>query len=72
MVFVFAPVLHSFNSMVLRSHTATIPVYLVTVRMNCFIPSSYITVVTRGDSVLGEEVGHFEYVIAVIQLLRSS
>ncbi|GJE85406.1 hypothetical protein PsYK624_014850 [Phanerochaete sordida] len=59
-IYVFAPVLHSFNSMVVRSQTASIPLYHIAVRMNCFIPSSYITVITRGDTVEGEEVGQFE------------
>lgn len=39
-----------------------ISLYHIAVRMNCFIPSSYITTVTRGDSEYGEEVGHFECV----------
>ena len=63
-IYVFAPVLHSFNSMVVRSQTASIPLYHIAVRMNCFIPSSYITVITRGDTVEGEEVGQFEYVVS--------
>lgn len=58
--YVFTPILHSFNSMVVRSQLVPIPMYHIAVRMNCFIPSSYITVVTRGDTVEGEEVGQFE------------
>ncbi|KIP05937.1 hypothetical protein PHLGIDRAFT_19574 [Phlebiopsis gigantea 11061_1 CR5-6] len=58
--YTFAPVLHSPNSMNLQSQVAMVPVYHISVRMNVFIPSSYITIVTRGDNVRGEMVGQFE------------
>lgn len=48
--------------MVLRTQPTMIPIYHISVRMNCFIPSSYITTITRGDTIRGEEVGQFEYV----------
>ena len=46
----------------LQSQVAMVPIYHISVRMNVFIPSSYITIVTRGDNVRGEAVGQFEYV----------
>lgn len=58
--YLFAPVEHSFNAMVLQSQNAMLPLYHIFVRMNCFIPSSFITTVHRGDTEYGEEVGHFE------------
>lgn len=65
----FVPVQHSFNSMVLHAQPLSIPVYHISVQMNCFIPSSFITVVSRGDSVDGVEVGRFESVCC--EILRS-
>ena len=58
--------------MVVRTQTAAIPSYHVVIRMNCFIPSSYVTVVTRGDTVEGEEVGQFEYVLPRVLSVKRS
>ncbi|KAI0779215.1 hypothetical protein BC629DRAFT_1523337 [Irpex lacteus] len=63
--YVFLPVEHSFNAMVLQTQDAVIPLYHIFVRMNCFIPSSYITTVSRGDTEFGEEVGHFEMGVSI-------
>ena len=53
--------------MIVQSQDAVIPLYHIFVRMNCFIPSSYITTLSRGDTEYGEEVGHFEYVWHVLR-----
>jgi len=63
--YIFAPVEHSFNSMVVQSQNAMIPLYYIFVRMNCFIPSSHITTIRRGDTEYGEEVGHFEMGVSI-------
>ncbi|KAI0765760.1 hypothetical protein BC629DRAFT_1540206 [Irpex lacteus] len=63
--YVFLPVEHSFNAMVLQTQDAVIPLYHIFVRMNCFIPSSYITTVSRGDTEFGEQVGHFEMGVSI-------
>lgn len=61
----FHPVIYtfsqsSFNTMVLSADPNESPVqYHVSVQMNCFIPSSYITVVRRGAED-GEMIGSFE------------
>ena len=62
MTYTFSHVETSYNAMSLRSQTAVIPLYHVAVRLNCFIPSSYITIISRGDE-YGEEVGSFECVL---------
>ncbi|KAJ3551692.1 hypothetical protein NM688_g4560 [Phlebia brevispora] len=62
--YAFSHVKGSPNSMNLRSQTAMIPLYHITVHLNCFIPSSYITVITRGDEA-GQEVGQFEMGLSV-------
>ncbi|KAI0090099.1 hypothetical protein BDY19DRAFT_992336 [Irpex rosettiformis] len=64
-IYLFLPVEHAFNAMIVQSQDATIPLYHIFVRMNCFIPSSYITTVSRGDTEFGEEVGHFEMGISI-------
>lgn len=56
---------NSFNSMVLTYQPATLPVYHISTHTNCFIPSSYITVIRRGDSEAGVFVGQFEMGISV-------
>ncbi|KAI0338049.1 hypothetical protein BDW22DRAFT_826830 [Trametopsis cervina] len=63
--YVFVPVEHSFNAMLVQSQDAVIPLYHIFVRMNCFIPSSYITTIHRGDTEFGEEVGHFEMGVSI-------
>lgn len=53
------------NSMILvppATAADTRPKYHISVSMNCFIPSSYITSIRRGGTENGEEVGDFEYV----------
>ena len=57
--YTFTPVEGTSNAMSVRVQTALLPLYHIAVRLNCFIPSSYITVITRGDE-FGEEVGQFE------------
>ncbi|KAL6302443.1 hypothetical protein BKA93DRAFT_393865 [Sparassis latifolia] len=58
-VYTFAQ--NSFNSMMLSADPQQSPLcYHVSVQMNCFIPSSYITTVRRGNSEDGEMVGSFE------------
>lgn len=42
----------------------TRPKYHISVRMNCFIPSSYITTIRRGATQEGAMVGDFEMGIA--------
>ncbi|KII93161.1 hypothetical protein PLICRDRAFT_170944 [Plicaturopsis crispa FD-325 SS-3] len=51
------------NSMILvppATVADTRPKYHISVSMNCFIPSSYITTIRRGGTENGEEVGDFE------------
>jgi hypothetical protein len=66
-VYTFSPV--SFNSMELIPPTtmASEPRYHISVRVNCFSPSFWVTAIRRGDSENGEYVGDFEYVLACIQ-----
>ncbi|CAL1698874.1 unnamed protein product [Somion occarium] len=58
-------VTQSFNSMLLKYEPADLPLYHISTYMNCFIPSSYITVIRRGDSEAGDFVGQFEMGISV-------
>ncbi|KAK7685466.1 hypothetical protein QCA50_011330 [Cerrena zonata] len=55
----------SFNSMILVYEPANLPLYHISTHVNCFIPSSYITIVRRGDSESGRLVGQFEMGISV-------
>jgi len=50
----------SFNSMILTYQAALVPMYHISTYTNCFVPSSYITVIRRGDSESGALVGQFE------------
>ncbi|PSS37471.1 hypothetical protein PHLCEN_2v678 [Hermanssonia centrifuga] len=59
-IYMFAHADQSYNGMLLQSQRAMIPLYHISVRLNCFVPSSYITIINRGDSEHGEEVGQFE------------
>ncbi|KAI0918337.1 hypothetical protein AcV5_002348 [Taiwanofungus camphoratus] len=61
----FGPVIYifsqeTFHSMVLCARGESTPDYYISVAMNCFIPSSYITTIQRGGSRDGELVGSFE------------
>jgi len=50
----------SFNSMVLQLQDDPEPHYNISVHLNCFIPSSVITVLRRGATEDGEVLGSFE------------
>ncbi|OCH85477.1 hypothetical protein OBBRIDRAFT_838924 [Obba rivulosa] len=61
----FGPVVYNFNnvsyhSMVLQLADDPEPHYHISVHLNCFIPSSYITVLRKGGSEEGEVLGSFE------------
>ncbi|KAH9926854.1 hypothetical protein B0H21DRAFT_763903 [Amylocystis lapponica] len=61
----FAPVIyhfaqHTFNSMLLASRDSATPLYHISVHMNCFVPTSYITIICRGGTPDGEPVASFE------------
>lgn len=43
----------------------TRPLYHISVSMNCFIPSSYITTLRRGANEYGDLVAEFEYVFGL-------
>lgn len=61
--YTFSP--QSFNSMLLLPPPEaqnTRPIYHISVAMNCFIPSSYVTTLRRGASEYGDCVAEFEYV----------
>ncbi|TCD69542.1 hypothetical protein EIP91_007166 [Steccherinum ochraceum] len=51
--------------MLLIFQPASLPLYHISTHLNCFIPSSYITVIRRGDSEAGQYVGQFEMGISV-------
>lgn len=61
LVYTFSP--HSFNSMLLLpppDAADTRPQYHIAIHLNCFIPSSFITIVRRGATENGQHVGEFE------------
>ncbi|KAH8103143.1 hypothetical protein BXZ70DRAFT_774716 [Cristinia sonorae] len=62
---VYTFVQQSFNSMLLTYQPAMLPLYHISNQMNCFIPSSYITIIRRGDSENGKYVGQFEMGVSV-------
>ncbi|KAI0078595.1 hypothetical protein K474DRAFT_1706324 [Panus rudis PR-1116 ss-1] len=55
----------SYNSMLLAYEPASLPLYHISVHMNCFVPSSYITKIHEGDSETGTLIGQFEMGISV-------
>ncbi|OBZ65618.1 hypothetical protein A0H81_14425 [Grifola frondosa] len=57
---VYSFVQQSFNSMILSGQHETSPYYHISVHTNCFIPSSYITVIRRGSNEDGDLIGSFE------------
>ncbi|THH14832.1 hypothetical protein EW146_g5557 [Bondarzewia mesenterica] len=59
--YTFSP--YSFNSMLLlppATAADTRPQYYIAVHMNCFVPTSFITIIRRGASDNGQYVGEFE------------
>jgi hypothetical protein len=59
--YTFSP--QSFNTMLLvppPDVQDTRPLYHISVALNCFIPSSFVTTIRRGASEYGEYVGEFE------------
>ncbi|KAF7791715.1 hypothetical protein EIP86_002739 [Pleurotus ostreatoroseus] len=62
--YIFSYAEHAYNSMSLQTQTASIPLYHIAVRLNVFIPTSYITIISRGDA-HGELVGQFEMGLSV-------
>lgn len=72
-VYTFSPL--SFNSMIIAppptAPDAT-PRYHISVSLNCFIPSSFITTIRRGSTEYGEYVGDFEYVANKINFSQNT
>jgi len=64
------PIVYTFvqqspNSMLLIYQPAMLPLYRISIHVNCFIPTSHVTIIRRGDSEDGNYVGQFEMGISV-------
>lgn len=75
LVYAFVPVGASAMAVIPRNLEKEVPEatrkYHISIRMNCFMPSSYITTIHLGTDELGQKLGLFEWVLLNLPLTAS-